>query len=737
MKPVPRGLLKGGWQTVSTHKFGRRPEESIIGTLQYMAPEQLEGKPADGRTDIFAFGAVLYEMVTGTRAFEGKTRASLITAIMSTDPPVLSSLQTVTPRVLDHVVQTCLSKDPDERWGVAGDVERQLSWIAANRDDLVRVRTASTRPNRERAVMGAALLLVFVTSGVAIWSAKQTQPAAAVTRLVLDMPPGHHLLEGFHPIAFAPDGTGVVYAATPKDERDSQLFRQLFDRFDPVPIPETNGARDPFFSPDGEWVGFIVGDTLTRVSLQTGVVLSILEGIAVFRGASWASDDTIVFSDLNSGLFRISASGGTAESLADLDARGLHRYPFVLPDGQGVLFTVGLGESASLAMLSFETGEWRTLGRGIGPKYLGTGHLAYAFQGDVRLMPFDPADPSASGDPLAVLRDVHSAIGFGAPVFAGSRTGSLAYVSGRVRGRLMWVDRTGEATPFDERHDIAWLPRLAPDGTRLATTFFRVDGGLHGWVVDIERGTRNRLHAGGNSMVPVWAPDGLRVAFSSNESGRWETVWKSSDGSGSEQRVPFPDRGEGSTFASSWLPDGKSLAASVREPNGDWRSWLLPLDGEPTPLWQGPHNHWGPAFSPDGNWVVYVSNESGRPEVYVRAYPEPGRTFVISNAGGTEPRWSRDSRELFYRNDDRMMVVPITLNPTFEAGAPRVLFQGEYMFSTSIVRAPWRQGFPNYDVSLDGQRFLMVQRDPSSIPRRINVVKNWFEELKRLVPTDK
>lgn len=535
----------------------------------------------------------------------------------------------------------------------------------------------------------------------------------------------HRLVEGFHPIAFAPDGAALVYAAIAAGAADSRLFLHRLDRFEAEAIPDTVGAQDPFFSPDGQWVGFVKGSALRRVSLETGAVATVHEGIELFRGASWAIDDSIVFSDLTKGLLRVPATGGgEPESLAARDDRGLHRFPHVLPDGKAVLFTVGLGEAARLALLSLDTGDWHTLGEeGIGAKYVTAGQIAYGREKTLQLVPFDRQRLLLGGDPQPVVRDVYTPMVLNIPYFTTSRGGSLAYVSGRAESQLMWVDRAGKVEPFDELLAGGAIPRLSPDGKRLAIVFGARSGGGELWVLDLERGTRRLLLPDGNSIFPLWSPDGARLAFMTDKSGKWEAVWKNSDGSGSEEKLAVPPESVGVVFASAWHPDGRSLILE----NGR-KSWLLPLDGEPRPIGTESGRQWCAAFSPDGNWVAFVSDESGRGEVYVRPYPEGGGTVVISNEGGTEPVWSRDGRELFYRNGEHMMVVPVSLGATLQPGAPRVLFTGNYLFTQISV--------PNYDVSLDGQRFLMVQRDPSSIPRRIHVVRNWFEELERLVPTD-
>ena len=688
-------------------------EHSILGTLQYMAPEQLEAKSVDARTDIWAFGAILYEMVTGRKAFEGESQASLITAIMSAAPPVVSSLQPLTPSLLDRVIRTCLAKDPDDRWGTAGDVGRQLSWVT-ERDPSAEARSALTRSGRA----GWAAALAVVLLGAAAWVVNGTRPGpvSRITRLAVDLPPDHRIANGFHPIALSPDGNLLVYAATAGQGDDSQLFARSLDEFESVRVPDTAGASEPFFAPDGVRVGYLIGDGLRWVSLDTEAAGAIADGIETLRGASWGSDDAIVFSDLSKGLLRVSASGGDVQVLTAPDDQGFHRFPRVILSGERVLFTVGFGEAQTLAVLITETGEWHTLGtEGAGAAYLPTGHIVYGVEAAVRVVPFDVDRLSTVGDPVPVLRNVYTVRGFNQPYFSVSAEGSIAYVTGADEAELVWVDRAGEISAFEPRFNNPMLPRLSPDGMRLATTTASPGGGASLWITDLARRTRTRMMDEGNSYHTLWSPDGARVHFLSDESGSWQVVEKSSDGSGSPTR--FAVFG----MPTSWSPDG-SVALTVVGAE----SWVIPPDGEPKPMWSEKERQLNPTFSPDGRWVAYVSDASGRHEVYARAYPEGDRTVILSNNGGQEPLWSRDGRELYYRNGDRMMVIPITLSPTFEADAPEVLFIGDYQPFSGGPR-----GAPNYDVSLDGQRFLMVRRVASSVPRRIHVVRNWSQELTR------
>ncbi len=420
------------------------------------------------------------------------------------------------------------------------------------------------------------------------------------------------------------------------------------------------------------------------------------------------------------------------ESLTVSDEAGLHRFPHVLPDGTRVMFTVGSGDVAQLAVLSIETGDWRVLpNQGIGPKYA-DGYITYGQGDSLWTQAFDLDQVTTTGDPRPIVRELGSAVADGAPIFAVSRSGSLAYVEGRPRGRLVWVDRAGQVTPFGDRADFAWVPRLSPSGQQLATIIIEraTDFGL--WILDLERGSRTRLTVEANGISPTWRPDGTHLAYQTDVSGTWRAVWRGIDGSGAEEAL-IPSQVGGELWVpTSWTPDGTAIAFTVGNPGDGWDIWVMSPGSAPEPLVAGPGDDVTPAISPDGQRVAYASNASGRFEVYLRAYDEAGGGIVVSANGGYEPRWSRDGRELFYRSGNRMMVASIPHDPELQAGAPQMLFEEPFMMSSETiggaVSAP-----PNYDVSLDGERFLMVQEDPSSVPTRIHVVHDWINELR--VPT--
>jgi serine/threonine-protein kinase len=704
-------------------------EGAVLGTFQYMAPEQLEAKEADARTDIFALGAVLYEMVTGRKAFEGKSQASLITAIMSSEPPALSAHQPLAPLALDRIVETCLAKDPDDRWQHVSDVKRQLEWLL-ERNGLADLHPAGPYSTRRLAPWGIAALMSAVAA-LSLWSQlRRTGPATDfVTRLVVTLPEDRRLTGAAQsfavPIALSPDGRRLVYSAV-RDQRP-QLYIRDMDRFDEEPIPGTEGATSPFFSPDGAWVGFFANGRLQKVPLAGGAPVNICE-IPAYRGTGidWGANDKIVFtsSALGSGLFHVPAAGGRPERLTTPDPeRGEygHAWPQFLPDGQSILFALWGGESWGAAILSLETRKWQTILPGVARvRFLPTGHLIYGVYGSsgLQAVPFDLARLGVDGSPIPVLDGVDFIPRSGRASYAVSRTGSLVYVPARpVERSLVWVDRQGKASPITEERGSYEFPRLSPDGRRVALQL-----GGDTWIHDLERGTRTRHTVEGGNLVPVWTPDGSRVAFASIRGGPWNLYWKPADGGG-EAELLLPSKR--CQFPMSWSPDGQVLAFQEYTSETAEDIWMLDQDGEAQPFVVTRFREQTPRFSRDGRFVAYVSNESGRHEVYVQPYPATGKRWTVSTNGGTEPLWSPDGRTLFYRQGDRVMAVALETSAEFLAGKPRQLF--EEPFEADI--------YPNYDISPDGNRFVMVRRD-SSPPREIHVVLNWFEELKRLVPTD-
>jgi Tol biopolymer transport system component/predicted Ser/Thr protein kinase len=687
-------------------------EGAIVGTLQYMAPEQLEGKEVDARTDIFAFGAVVYEMAAGKRAFEGKSQASLIAKILETDPPPISSLQPMTPPALDRAVKKCLAKEPEKRWQGASDLCDELKWIAegGSQAAIASLATGSLKP----------------------------APPGPVSRFVITLPPGQQLagLDSGPAVALSPDGTHLAYVA--RQGGTQQIYLRAMDNLDPRPIPGTEGAVNPFFSPDGQWVGFFAGQELKKVYVSGGAALT-LGKIVTPVGASWGDQGVIAFApSFNAMLQQVPEAGGTPQLLTRFEKGDIsQRWPEFLPGGKAVLFVATLSGIAlgnvHIAVQSVGEGERRNLVQNLvqgatQPRYTPSGQLVYAQGGNLMAVPFDPQRLRVTGTAVPVVDGVLQSRTTGGAQYSFSATGSLVYVPGGVQSiqsKLVWVSRNGEEQPVAAPPSAYMFPRLSPDGKRVAVAI--AEQGIQLWLYDLSRETLTRFTFEGIfNYAPLWTPDGKRIAFESSKEGPLNIFWQLADGGGELERLTTSEH---INAPMSWSLDAQLLAFLEVTPTTGVDIWVLRMsDRKAQPFLRTPFNEGAPRFSPDGRCLAYMSDESGRYETYVQPYPGPGGKWQISTEGGTEPVWNPNGLEMFYRSGDKMMAVDIATQPGFSAGKPRMLFEGQY--------GPSPVPIPNYDVAPDGQRFLMLKpSEQARAPTQINIVLNWFEELKRRVPT--
>ena len=521
------------------------------------------------------------------------------------------------------------------------------------------------------------------------------------------------------------EGTNFTYA--PSVSATRHRSRDPWTHPTPSSLPMGNGW---FFFADGQ---------LKKVTFRGGAPITVCELDAMsIRGASWGADDHIVFSlESPSGLRRVPASGGIPEMLTTPDSEKgefSHRWPHVLPGGRAVVFTIetkGSFDEAQIAVQIVETGERRILvDGGTDASYVSTGHLVYARVGSLLAVPFDLSRLAVTGHPVQILDDVVTRPPTGSAFYALSKDGSLAYLRGgpmSAERKLVWVDREGNAKSLREGPGAYVFPRLSPDGSKLAVTIQASNDDV--WIYDLARDTLTRLtvEASEDGWSLAWTPRGDRLTFNSDRAGGMSLFWKPVDGSGLAEQLTTSEYVQ---FPHSWSPDGNWLVFTEYHPVTKADLWVLPNEDEqkPQPWLQTPSEEFAARFSPDGRSVAYVSDESGRYEVYVRPFPGPGEKWQISTQGGVEPVWSRDGQELFYRNEDRLMAVDVTVPPAFRAGKPQLLFEGQYQSHL---------GLPNYDVSTDGQRFVMIQPGQETALRHINVVLNWSEELKRIVPKKK
>ncbi|MCL5742856.1 MAG: serine/threonine-protein kinase, partial [Acidobacteria bacterium] len=740
VKLLDFGLAKIQAQTAATDTTVTTAQpltegNAILGTLQYMSPEQLEGKPADARSDIFALGLMLYELVCGKPAFHAQSQASLIAAILKAEPAPLGSLQPVTPPALDRVVRKCLDKDPDRRWQSAADLRDELLWVAQS-GAAAPLGESHGKPSRRVMVWAVIVLVVLTAAGYVTADLIRTPPSQPAVRAVITLPPEAPLAVGSPrpAIALSPDGTQLVYVADRAGK--TQLYLRHLDRSEPAPMAGTEGASGPFWAPDGQSVSYFDPHLrLKKISAQGGAPVTLSEMTPVSRGGTWGPDNIIVVAtDPNGGLFRISGAGsGEANRVPTTDrspterrmelwhpwfrsgrlttpdektGEGGHGWPEFLPGGKSILFTLDIGaglENGRIAALSLATKQWKTLVEGGStPRYSPGGHLVFARSGTLLAAAFDAGSLALTGPPVPVVENVWTE-NTGAAHFSVSQNGTLVYATGNVAATteaVVWVDRNGNAQQLLEGRYGYFNPALSPDDRRLAISIAeRSNSDL--WVTDVARRAPARLTFHPEEDVsPVWSPDGKRIAFASEMSGPGPVLaWVPANaGSAAEQLIKPAEYWQ---FPSSWSPDGRLLAYTecLHPPRNGMDIWILPLDGDRKPrLFLGTEFDESEAmFSPDGRWIAYVSDESGQPEVYVRPYPGPGGKWKVSSGGGTEPDWTRSGRELVYRNGYRMMAVAVRAGPQFDAGQPYVLFEGPY----EQVWPPGR----TYAVTRDGERF--------------------------------
>ena len=715
-----RGVNASGESDASavTEQKPLTEEGAILGTFQYMAPEQVEGLDTDARTDIFALGALLYEMLTGRKAFEGKSQASLISAILSSEPRPIAELRPMTPIRVGRIVRRCLAKDPDNRWQSARDIVLELSSLNDDIDAPPPIATASRVGER---FLWALALLAAVSAGVLL----RGSGVAETTRLSVSLPAGHQLMSGgggFGLLAsfdISPDGRNIVYAEG--SELASQLYLRRVGDFEAVAIPGTEGATMPFFSPDGKWVVYR-GRGLMKVALAGGVPAKILDSY-IGRGASWGLDGTIVVG--GSQLTRVSEDGGVPEPIVEAEPDSVFNWPQILPGNMEVLVTLARRDRDRVVVVSLETGAVRTVLEGYtSARYVSSGHLIVRDPGTENLLAvrFDLASLEADGAPVLVVENVYASPRSGIAQFAVSDTGTLVYApAGQGGHALVWVDREGRASEaWESERGHHTHPRVSPDGQRLAVDYV-TDGYRDIWVYDLSRGSRTRLTSVGSggpgNRLPGWMPDGKRVSFFfASPDGASGLYTRAADG-GDEAEMILAGSG---LFPLYWSPDGSTLLFLQQQASGGVDVLTLSDGADPVPFLSSPFNELAPSFSPDGRYVAYGSDESSRREVYVQPCPAGGQKWTISTDGGHEPLWSQDGHELFYRNGHRMMVVDVRLSPAFEAGRPRLLFEEAYATDASHQA---------YDIAPDGQRFLMIQ-DNDAERTQLNVVINWFEELK-------
>ncbi len=693
-------------------------EGYVLGTFQYMAPEQLAGEEPDARTDIFAFGCLLYEMGTGKRAFEGKTKTSLIAAIVSGEPAPMKEVQPLTPPALEHVVKKCLAKDRDDRWQNAQDVAEELRWISeAGSGAGVAAAVVRQRKTRNWVLTAVAAAAVIIAAAALFAIARTPRRGQTIARLAIVLPLEATLSNPASPeIALSPDGQRIVYSA--RSGGDQQLFLRQLDHFEATAIPGTELGHGPFFSPDGEWIAFFTLDAkLKRVRVSGGTVETLTPTGPSARGGTWAPDGSIYYANgVSSGLWKISVSDPKPVEITVPDERSgenSHRWPQLLPDGKHLVFTIRTDkltsfDDARIAVLDLETRKWRTVfDGGTAPRYSPTGHLLFGQRGSIAAVPFDLETFTARGSPVPVVRDVLMEPSSGATQFAISeRSGTLIYTPGGVIAPQMpLVTLDGKGNPIRT----AVIPqrastfRVSPDQKRLVLQVAAANDYVA--TYDLDRGMVNRINfEPGDQMQPSWTPDGKRVLFHTHGSVRRISA---DGGEPSEELAASNVIGT----AASCSPDGKWIVIGRRNPRTGIDLELLPVDGDrnPRPFVRGPFSDLTPIFSPDGKWVAYISDESGVFEVYLRSFTD-NRRVQVSIGGGHQPRWSRNGRSLFYLYADEFYSVSV--------GAS--ISKPVHLFTL--------RGVVDYDVLGDG--FIASRRPEEASHAAINVALNWVDGLR-------
>jgi Tol biopolymer transport system component len=705
-------------------------EGTMVGTFQYMAPEQLEGKEADARTDIFAVGEVIYEMVTGRPAFAGKSRASLIVAILSSEPQPMLALQPMTPPSLERVVKKCLAKDPDERWQSASDLASELNWLAETTDEIRRVPATSRRWQRAGWLLAAMFFLMMMAAGVGWWQASNRLLRPMYFHLPVSFPTND--------LALSADGRTLAMVAYSAQINDYVLWTYDVGGRRTIALEGTQGASYPFWSSDGKFIGFFAGGKLKKVEVSGGQV-QVLCDAPNGRGGTWNRDGVIVFSpDGLAGLSRVPSWGGSPVEITKPDASRFeqsHRWPVFLPDGKHFLYLAlaarGTGELVNknngIFLGSLDSPERRLLVRtSFNAAYAEPGYLLY-LRDDKTLVAqsFDLRRYSLSGEPHTISDEVLYMPLMYRAVFSVAGGGVFVMQTGKgaALSQLTWFDRSGKPVGTIGVPESYNNARLSPDGHRIATSQIDPSGRTTiVWVHEPARGATGRLTFDQSlNTTPIWSPDGRQILFSSNRKLGYRLFDKNADGSGPDEEVAYLGA---SLYVNPWDWSRDSKYVLVRKGNELWRlSWP---ERVATPMIQASWTVRNAQFSPDGRWVAYASNETGNWEIYVSSFPGANGKWQISSAGGQEPRWRHDGKELFYLSaDGKMMAVAVTTEASFKASSPLALFPTHRRQPVSLL------DLFSYDVTGDGQRFLILTKIDEANAAALSVLLNWASEMEK------
>lgn len=720
---------------VRTQEFGA--DETRRGTLSYMAPEYLEGRQADARTDIFAFGALLYEMLTGRQAFAGTSQASVIASILSNDPPPVTGVPPALAAAMERITRKALAKHPDDRWQSAHDLKTTLQWIVDPQWKDGGLRTVSSSAHRRERIAWIAATVILVGSLLAVTITRSAPDAAGgatdgpPVQFYVDPPENATLFPGGGVMALSPDGRHLALIATPTGGKPLLWIRSLHSVVR-RPLAGTVGASQPFWSPDSRFVGFMLSGKLRKIDITTGEIQTVadVQGTA----GTWSRDGVILFkSDVSNRIERVAANGGIPAPVAALNPSGgeWFNWPHFLPDGRRFLYfvkspqpdTTGVYVTALDGMRPV-----RVLGDESQAVFVGSGYLLFLRDGAVVAQRFDPETLRLTGEAVPVVRDVAFNFATRRGVFSVSETGVLAFRAS-ADSLLEWFDRSGRSLgtigPAGQYHD----PVISPDGKTVAVGRLDRQLGTHDlWLLDGERGSAERFTFDpGWDRAPVWSPDGGRVAFASRRGDKFELYIKAAAGNAAEHLLLRPPGTGGHPVH--WSRDGRFVVFAQAAPDTHFDLWALPTapTSEPFALVATEANEYLAQVSPDGRWLAFDSNEGGSSEVWVQPFAGPtGRRRRISTGGGFEPKWRKDGGELFYLGTDgRLMSVRVLDRETFAADPPRTLFE-----TASIGPHVWTLGRNRYDVAPDGTRILINVPDPKSSPP-VTIVAPWTAMLSR------
>jgi serine/threonine protein kinase/Tol biopolymer transport system component len=739
-RAISDDVTSGSGPEAPTATAGTQPG-IVLGTAPYMSPEQARGKPVDKRADIWALGCILYECLTGRRPFEGESTTDVLAGIVSREPD-FDSLPRAMPGFLTRLLRRCLDKDPRRRLRDAGELRIAIEEFRSDPD----AKDADPKPGSSatflsiRSILPWVLIILLVAWLAWVLLGRTDRPddtARNISRWSIAVPTGSRValpmpggaFDYSRKVAISPDGEQIAFAVRDEETR-AQLYLKAGSPT-PQPIPGTINARGPFFSPDSKWLGFYDNDddSIHKLSLAGGSPQRLCEiGAVISFDATWAPDGrTIVFAT-DDGLWKVSADGGSPERLTRPDAdagEAGHHSPRFTDGGDSVMFTVSATPETHLALLSLKSGTWETI---IPNASMGVpierDRIVFARSGELLTAPYDSDERRLTGSAVSVLEQIETTPGLGRMVlthFDVSRTGALVYVPASVAAtndRLLWVDRSGAETEITSGPGTWVHPRLSPDGMRISLDIHSPDGMRDVHIYDLSRGQMRALTTTGTTWETEWRPDGKHIATSSAFTpGQWSLLWVPTDFSGPPELLHRSSR----AIPTNWSPDGMTLLFQEYIEGGIWK---LSLEGGRTAelVLRPRANERFPTFSPDGKWIAFVADESGRSEVFVHSFPDLGPRHRISIDGGTEPLWAPDGKELFFRQGDEMLVVDVSFAPAFKAGRPRVLFSGDYDAAPA-------SGHQHYGISRDGRKFLMIEHGRTAGPHEVHVVLNWLKEL--------